>query len=244
MKVYLDLVIIINFIYDLLILTATSVLLKRNTPFKRLLLSSLIGCLSIITLFIKIDSIFLILFKFLLSLIMVIVSFGKKNIVENTFYFYVITIIIGGSQYMLSGSAYKVNIVMMIIISPIILGIYLYAMNKYKVDLKKIYEIIIVDKDNTYNFKGYMDTGNTLIDPITKLPVIMINKNINFKSHKIFYVPYKVINNEAILKCIKVDKVYINSKEVNVLLGLIDENVLKKGIDIILNENIRGEITC
>ncbi len=38
---------------------------------------------------------------------------------------------------MLTGSAYKVNIVMMIIISPIILGIYIYAMRKYKVDLKK-----------------------------------------------------------------------------------------------------------
>ena len=89
-----------------------------------------------------------------------------------------------------------------------------------------------------------MDTGNTLIDPITKLPVIMVNKKINFKSKKIFYVPYKVINNEAILKCVKVDKVFINSKEVKVLLGLIDENVLKNNIDIILNENIRGEITC
>ena len=72
----------------------------------------------------------------------------------------------------------------------------------------------------------------------------MVNNKINFKSHKIFYVPYKVINNEAILKCVKVDKVYINSKEVNVLLGLIDESVLKNSIDIILNENIRGEITC
>ena len=143
---------------------------------------------------------------------------------------------------MLTGSAYKVNIVMMIIISPIILGIYIYAMRKYKVDLKKIYDCIIID--NTYNLKGYMDTGNNLIDPITNLPVIMVNNKINFKSHKIFYVPYKVINNEAILKCVKVDKVYINSKEVNVLLGLIDESVLKNSIDIILNENIRGEITC
>ncbi len=58
-----------------------------------------------------------------------------------------------------------------------------------------------------------MDTGNNLIDPITNLPVIMVNNKISFKSHKIFYVPYKVINNEAILKCVKVDKVYINSKK-------------------------------
>ena len=244
MKVYIDLIIIINFIYDFLILTSTSVLLKRNTPMIRILLGSFIGILSIITLFVRLNSFILLLFKFFLSLVMVISTFGFKNKLENTFYFYIITIIIGGCQYMLTGSAYKVNIVMMIIISPIILGIYIYAMKKYKVDLKKIYDCIIIDKDNTYNLKGYMDTGNTLIDPITKIPVIMVNKNIEFKSRKIFYVPYKVINNEAILKCIKVDKVYIDSKEVNVLLGLIDENVLRSNFDIILNENIRGEITC
>ena len=114
----------------------------------------------------------------IIELIMIIFTFGNKNIVENTFYFYVITIIIGGCQYMLTGSAYKVNIVMMIIISPIILGIYIYAMRKYKVDLKKIYDCIIIDKDNTYNLKGYMDTGNNLIDPITNLPVIMVNNKI------------------------------------------------------------------
>ena len=244
MKVYIDLIILINFVYDFLILASTSVLLKRNTPPIRILLGSLIGVISVLTLFIRLNNIILLLFKFLLSLVMIIATFGKANKVENTFYFYIITIIIGGCQYMLTGSAYKVNIVMMIIISPIILGIYIYAMRKYKVDLKKIYDCIIIDKDNTYNLRGYMDTGNTLIDPITKLPVIMVNKKINLKSEKIFYVPYKVINNEAILKCVKADKVFINSKEVKVLLGLIDENVLKNNIDIILNENIRGEITC
>lgn len=244
MKVYLDLIILINFVYDFLILTSTSILLKRNIPLKKIILGSLIGLFSICTLFINLNNLVLLLFKFILSLIMVIFTFGNKNIIENTFYFYIITIIIGGSQYMLTGSAYKVNIIMMIIISPIILGIYIYAMKKYKIDLKKIYECIIIDKDNTYNLKGFMDTGNTLIDPITKLPVIMINKKINFKSNKIFYVPYKVINGESILKCIKVDKVFINSREVKVLLGLIDESVLKNNVDIILNENIRGEISC
>lgn len=244
MKVYLDLIILINFVYDFLILTSTSVLLKRNIPLKKIILGSLIGLFSICTLFLNLNNIVLLFFKFILSLIMVIFTFGNKNICENTFYFYLITIIIGGSQYMLTGNAYQVNIIMMIIISPIILGIYLYAMKKYKTDLKKIYDCIIIDKDNTYNLKGFMDTGNTLIDPITKLPVIMINKRISFKSNKIFYVPYKVINGESILKCIKVDKVFINSKEVEVLLGLIDESVLNNHIDIILNENIRGEITC
>ena len=43
MKVYIDLIILLNFIYDFLILTSTSVLLKRNTPLIKIIIGSFIG---------------------------------------------------------------------------------------------------------------------------------------------------------------------------------------------------------
>lgn len=96
MKVYLDLIIILNFFYDTLIVLAVSVLLKTRVNLKRVFLSSLIGELSLITLFIRLDNIFLLLLKLILSLIMVFISFGKNNYFNNLFYFYIITIILGG----------------------------------------------------------------------------------------------------------------------------------------------------
>ena len=43
MTIYIDLLFILNFIYDALILITVSVTLKRNTKFKRILLGAFFG---------------------------------------------------------------------------------------------------------------------------------------------------------------------------------------------------------
>lgn len=242
MKVYLDLILVINLVYDFLILSSVSVLLKRNAKLYKVLIGALIGEMSIITLFVPFDKTLLILFKIILSIIMVLITFGKKNFLENIFYFYIVTIIIGGSQYLIEGDSYRVNIVLMLIISPLIIGLYIKSLREYKLKYNKMHDVIIIDGNDTYKLNGYMDTGNTLVDPITKYPVIMVNKDIPFRSMKYFYVPYKVINQESILKCVKVDKVLINNRVVNVLLGLCDKEIFKSDVGVILNENIREMI--
>lgn len=241
MKIYLDLVIIINFLYDFLILISVSILLKRNTPFKKILFGSLIGSSSIITLFLSLSKITLILFKIITSLSMVIITFGPKKIVENTFYFYIITIIIGGFQYLLTGDPYKVNIIIMGILSPLIISLYIKSQKDYKKKLNKIYNVIIIDGDYAYTLTGYMDTGNTLKDPLTHYPVILVSNKLRFYSKKKYLVPYQVVNNKGILTCLKVDNVLIDNKRVDCLLGLVDESILKNGIDVILNEYLREE---
>ena len=75
MKVYLDLIIVLNFFYDTLIVLAVSVLLKEKVEMKRVFLSSLIGEIALITLFVRLDNIYLLLLKIILSLIMVFISF-------------------------------------------------------------------------------------------------------------------------------------------------------------------------
>ena len=53
-----------------------------------------------------------------------------------------------------------------------------------------------------------------------------------------------MVNNNSIIKCVKVDKVLIDNKEVDVLLGLADENIFQSGIDVILNECVRERLLC
>lgn len=242
MKVYIDLIIIINFFYDFLIISATSTLLKRNVSVIRIILSSIIGELSLLTLFVSFDKLALILFKITLSIIMVIISFGKKQILENLFYFYVITIILGGLSYMLGGDAYLINLVLLMFISPFIITLYIKQIRIYKSKMNCIFDVILVEGINTYKFNGYLDTGNKLVDPITKLPVIMINKDLNISAKKKFLVPYKVVNNESILECIKVDKVIIGGINVNALLGLCEKDIFKDNIDVIINNSFREMI--
>ena len=56
MKVYIDIVLIINYIFDFILLLSTSVILKRNISIKRIILGSLFGSLTILFLFIEISS--------------------------------------------------------------------------------------------------------------------------------------------------------------------------------------------
>lgn len=242
MKVYIDLIIIINFFYDFLIISATSTLLKRNVPILRIIISSILGEISIVTLFISFDKLILILFKILLSILMVYISFGRHKFLESIFYFYVITIILGGSSYLFGGDTYITNVILLMLISPVIITLYIKSIREHKSKLNCLYDVILIEGSESYKFNGYLDTGNKLIDPITKLPVIMINKELNIDAKKKFLVPYKVINNESILECIKVDKVLVDGKCINVLLGLCEKSIFKDNIDVILNDSLREMI--
>ncbi|MEG2458054.1 MAG: sigma-E processing peptidase SpoIIGA, partial [Bacilli bacterium] len=78
MKVYVDLVLFLNFFIDFLILMSVSLVLKRNSSLKRIVLSSIIGSLTIFILFFNIGSFLMFIIKFSMSLILVLVSFGYK----------------------------------------------------------------------------------------------------------------------------------------------------------------------
>ena len=80
MKIYIDVVLFINFSFDLLILLTTSIILKRNAKFYKLMLGAFVGSLSILFLFIKITSFQLFLLKIIISIIMVLISFGFKSV--------------------------------------------------------------------------------------------------------------------------------------------------------------------
>ena len=134
MTVYIDLVCIINFIYDFLILLTVSFTLKRNRKIYNYILSSLIGVLSIFLLFLKINNIVLFLLKILISVIMIIVAFGYKSIkytISNIIYFYMTSIVLAGFLYLIKGNSsnFNLNYIVLLIIGPIILFIY-YKSNK------------------------------------------------------------------------------------------------------------------
>ncbi len=219
MKVYLDLIIILNFFYDTLIVLAVSTLLKERVKIHRVLLSSLIGEIALIPLFIRMDNIFLLLLKIGLSLVMVFISLGKDNYFNNLFYFYIITIILGGSSYLIDGNNMYVNLILMLIIGPIIIILYIMNARRIKLELTCVHDVIIVDKDNTIKLRGIMDTGNNVVCPITKLPVVFVNSNLKVKSDKLFVVPYRTIDNEGVINCVKADEFIVDGKRLKCLIG-------------------------
>lgn len=253
MKIYLDLIMILNFIIDFLLLMTVSLILKRNISINRLLMGSFIGGLSILFLFINIDSLTLFIYKVLISIVMTIITFKYINIrytLINLGYLYISSIILGGFLYFLNlefslkhiGIVFikkdlSINFIFLLITSPIILYIYIKQTKKLKYKYSNYYNIKIIINKKEYNYIGYMDTGNILKDSLTSKPVILIDKRkvlfdiVNFR-----LIPYTSINNNGLLKIIKIDKIIFENKIYkNILLGIID-NISIDGVDVILNK--------
>ena len=105
MTIYLDLVMILNFAIDFILLLTVSIILKRNVKLTRIMLGAFIGGLSILFLFFNINSFLLFIFKILISILMILTTFGYKTIkytLVNILYLYMSSIILGGFLYLLN----------------------------------------------------------------------------------------------------------------------------------------------
>lgn len=261
MKIYLDLIFLLNFFFDSILLLSVNIILKRNIPLKKIFLGSLAGALSIFLLFIKINSIELFFIKIIISIIMILITFNYNNIktfINNMVYLYLTSFLMGGFLYFLNMEfSYKnngliffhnglsINFIILIILSPLILVLYIKQIKKYKSNFVNYYKVKIIYKEHEYNLTGYLDTGNNLKDPYFKKPIILVEKDI-FKKTKIdkyILVPYQSLNNKNILKCINVDYIEINNiKYKKYLVGLSNIKFNLDGVKCILNNELIKEI--
>lgn len=190
---------------------------------------------------------------------MCITTFGFKDVkytIKNFLNLYLVSIILGGLIYLLNIEfSYKnnglifyhegrsINILLIIVISPILLYLYIKQIKEYNNNYSKYHKVGIYFKnDKSIILNGFLDTGNNLVDPYKKRPVILVNYEKIKKyisNEKELLVPYSNINNNGILRCIRVKKVVINNKEfTNVLVGLSINKIYIDGIDCILNNNM------
>lgn len=239
--IYIDELIILNFIIDFLILKTTSSILKLNTKTSRLIISSIAGEISLLYLFINFNNIELTLFKLSLGVIMNLISFGYinlKDFIKNLLYFYMFSFLLGGTLYYLKiESLVKYKYYLLLI--PIIMNI----LKKLAYNLKNIIKLrhkvtIYLKNGNILYLNGYMDTGNTLVEPYTNKNVIIINKDIK---EKFFLVPFKTIENSSLLKCFKPKKVYIDGigERNDIVVGVTNKKF--NGFNCLLNYNLMEE---
>ncbi|MGM9835024.1 MAG: sigma-E processing peptidase SpoIIGA [Bacilli bacterium] len=261
MIVYLDVVIFINFIFDLFLLMSVNSILKRHIKMYRMILGSLFGGVSILGLFIEFNSLTLFIFKIVISVIMLLISFGFKDIkyfFKNFVHLYLCSMILGGFMYFLNIQfSYKndglifaynglsVNMIGIMILGPIILVKYIKENKLLKLNYNNYYECeLYLDKKNRIIMNSFLDTGNKLKDPYSNKSIILINKGlIDFKNKKPVYVPYNTLENHGLLKCYKGGMLIINNKSTrNFLVGVSEQKIALEGVDCIINNQILEEL--
>ena len=260
MRIYLDLVFLLNFSYDFLILMTVSLTLKRHCKLIRLFLGALLGSLSLILLFLPFPKIILFFLKILVSLFMSFKYKDLKYTLNNILYLYMISITLGGFLYYLNNEfSYKnkglvfyfdglsPNYILLLIIAPIILFLYYFDHKKMLSTYNLNYEVKIVFKDNKELIcEGFIDSGNKLKDPLTHKYIILIEDYLlkdYIHNKNPIYVPYKALNKTGIIPCYQIKYLIINEhKFINYLVGLSHDKFNLEGINCLLNYKLMEDI--
>ncbi|MDF2903142.1 MAG: sigma-E processing peptidase SpoIIGA [Bacillus sp. (in: firmicutes)] len=201
MTVYLDVIWALNLLFDSLLLLLTAIILKRQISKWRIFLGGLLGSVIILLAVtpLRVYSGHPIS-KLLFSVFMVLIVFGYKRFryfITGLMTFYFTTFLIGGA---LIGTHYFVNFDFQLSSSVMLASIkgfgdpisWLFVLlgfpiawhfshvNIDKVETAKLQfdnmvKVFIFLDEMRFEFKGLVDSGNQLYDPITKSPVMLVS---------------------------------------------------------------------
>lgn len=284
--IYLDVLIAINLFVNYFLLLATKKLSHNETKKWRIVIASIVGSLFSLLIFIEINQIILFFLKVLLGLFLVFLCFGfkSKQIFFKTVGLFLATnLIFAGSMfgiwicfspitmYYNNGIVYfdisSVIVFISTIVSYLIINIISFILNRVK-STTELYRILIENENKSVELIGFYDTGNTLRDSFSDLPVIIVefekikhiipkqlhsvflgeleissSIDINWKK-KIRMIPYSVVGGNMMLVAFKPDNFYIinNAKQIkkNVLVGVNKTKLSDGEYSAILNKQLVG----
>ena len=248
--VYVDLLVIIDLLFNYVILLTVGILLNRIIHFKNIFLSSVVGMFNLVIMFLSVSSWLVIFSSIIFSLLMVLICFKFKDIIytiKNIMYMYFSGIFFAGGIYLINTHFFPkiesilLYLIVLIIIIPILTVIYIKGIKNITNNHLRYYYVDIYLSDlEKIHVVGFLDTGNKLIDPYGFRPIILLRKDlIKVDNLKKILVPYNTVNNHSLLECIIPEKIYIEKVGVKkrVVIGLVDD-VNIEGVDCILNEKI------
>lgn len=285
MTVYLDIVLIENILMNYIILFATGFIQRIQMKQTRILISSIFGGIYAILTYLSIIPIYSSFFmKILLSIIMIYIAFNPQNIkkmLKSICLFYLTSFVMGGCALALlyivdpTGIVFKNGVLvgtypMKITIIAGIVGFIIiqiaFRINKKQLKKQDMFaKLEICINKRKVVLKAYIDSGNMLKEPITKVPVIIVEKSkieslldIDFKEiwggdvkninkFKFRIIPYNSIGKQnGMLIGIKPDFIKITFEDTetyedNVMIGIYDKKINKEYSALIGLELLEGE---
>lgn len=201
MTVYLDVIWLLNFLFDSLLLYLTAIFLKRSIVIWRLLAGGLIGSVIILLAFTPVASITNHpASKLLFSVLMVWTVFGYQRLrffLKGLFTFYFATFLLGG---ILIGVHYFIQFDSEITTNVLVANVrgfgdpisWLFVligfplawhfskakiegMEMTKIQFDQIVHVQLTLGQEQFSFKGLVDSGNQLYDPLSKMPVMFVS---------------------------------------------------------------------
>ena len=209
MTIYIDVVLIENLLMNYIILFATGIILKIKIKYVKLILASVVGAIYTIIAYISNLEIYSNIFlKFILSLIIIYISFNHKSVkklFKYTLIFYLTSFVFGGAAFSLiyivkpqeilknNGLVLNANSLKVIFASAMIAFMIItigFKIVKNKISAKDMYcDIKIKLNNKQIETKAMIDTGNFLREPITNTPVIVVEHTLLYEC-----IPKEILN--------------------------------------------------
>ncbi len=246
--VYVDLLFFTNYLINIFLLFLTGYITKTMINPIKLFLGTLLGTLSIFLLFANINTAIMLILKTIFSFIMIVVSFKSsiKGYIKTTFVFYLLTFCLGGIIFYFENTFGKTTEFTYLTLSlgvmclVIILTLSVNFL-KNRIENRTLYEKVNITHNNTtITLQGYMDSGNTLAEPISGLPVIVVSKKeINSLGKVMTHcIMCHTISGNAIIEVFKPDKLIVGGIEEKAYIGISDK-LKNDSFSVLLNTNLR-----
>ena len=269
MTIYVDVVLLENLYMNYIILFGTGYIIRLKIKHLRILLSSLIGAIYAILAYAGIFPMYANIFvKIVLSICMVYIAFYPKNIkgmVKELIVFYLVSFALGGCAFALlyivrpqdifmkDGvyiGTYPIKIALLGGIVGFIVTYIAFKVVKTRMTKNElIYDMVIKIKDKELTTKVMLDTGNMLKDPISNMPVVLVEKSILYP-----ILPKELLeNSKNILGGDFKENEYINNeyrtrlriipftsvgKQNGMMLGIkVDKIKIITDVDEVINDN-------
>lgn len=262
MTVYVDTLLCVNLFIDYIILYAIRKYLRINSKSARMIIGSVVGAVSVLGVFLPFYTrLFSVFYKLITAMVTVFCAFGKakiKTFLIRTVAFLGVSIGFSGIVTLVCLTIKPKGIVVwgdavyfdispiMLIVCTLIAFISLSIFEKLKEKIRprtRIHRITVYCEDSTATFDSLVDTGCSLKEPFSGLPVIVAEKELigtnKLNEERMRIVPFKTLSGEGMIKAFKPKKVEIDGKEIvnGCYIGL-SEGVLKSEIKSLMGAEI------
>ncbi len=197
LEVYAEYLFLENFIMNFIILHITSKFGKYQSGNMKLIIGAAIGAMySFIIFFPSLHFFLSFSMKLVISMLIIVITFTPHKFRDFFKYlsiFYLVSFAFGGTAFAIfyftnfqsivsNGIFYSNSISFKLLLYSVAIGYFLIVLTlnlmKNKVSKERIYNEIIVEFDNKKKeINALIDTGNSLLDPISKFPVIIVEYN-------------------------------------------------------------------
>ncbi len=187
---YVDVLLLVNFLFNLFILTVTSYLSQLVKPFRRLLMGAMLGSLFSLTVIYTVPGILL---KLLFSFLMILASFWPFSLPKGLKiwgFFYLVTFLTGGTilafAYLFQGEVsffrgalcvaditYLCTVAALAVVLLLVRSSWL-TFTETKRTAAWRGKVTIRHKEKEVRLEALIDTGNKLREPVTGMPVIVV----------------------------------------------------------------------